>query len=312
MVIPVWGTASRGGSMNRMEVCFLQTNCCWGVPPLHIVKFWDMSAESVEISLKDVDGMWRMGYVYLGFTVPFEFANWLKVCYVIRCVNIYVLSVWLWVRWGTFPYHLQSQGIYERGCLCGTIFSEVGEPVVTWADVLVLVACEVGRGRSSVSDTRETLSLWVDVLEVGGQEAVAWAYVWPAFFGLGCNLQYLFHASVNDKCSSMLIFHIAVSCRYTGWYIALNGWAPELTHWTERWQMVSPWSSAPHFEQAMSDVHWVCMCPSFWHLKHHTGFSKYGFMVYLLFCTVTHSGITGHSKFENIVHVGTTFLCYIL
>jgi hypothetical protein len=44
---------------------FLEKNCCWGIPPPHIVKRGDESAESVHIPLKDVHGMHRMGCSYL-------------------------------------------------------------------------------------------------------------------------------------------------------------------------------------------------------------------------------------------------------
>jgi hypothetical protein len=48
----------------------------------------------------------------------------------------------------------------------------------------------------------------------------------------------------------------------------------------------------------------VCV-PNFWHLKHRTVFGKYGLTLYLLYNTVTHSGMVGDSKVKNIVPVGT-------
>jgi hypothetical protein len=83
MVAPIWGIASDGRRINWTEVCFLQTDCCWGVPSLHSVNFRDASTESTEgcsWCIKD-------GVHLLGIAMPFQFAHWHKICYVIWCVH---------------------------------------------------------------------------------------------------------------------------------------------------------------------------------------------------------------------------------
>lgn len=57
MVIP------EGDSMNRIEVCSLQTNIA-GNYLLHDVKFKDKSVEFIDIPPKDVQGVWNKWYVY--------------------------------------------------------------------------------------------------------------------------------------------------------------------------------------------------------------------------------------------------------
>jgi hypothetical protein len=64
LVVLVWDVASDGESMRRMDECFLQTNCFWGIPPPH-VEFRDVSVESIHNPLKDVHGVCRIGCVCL-------------------------------------------------------------------------------------------------------------------------------------------------------------------------------------------------------------------------------------------------------
>jgi hypothetical protein len=79
----------------------------------------------------------------------------------------------------------------------------------------------------------------------------------------------------DSRCSSTRIFWIAFSCRNVWHSGELDMWEPEqFIHRIGPEQMVSPWSFIPHFRQMMSEVHRVCVCPNFWHLKQRIGFGR--------------------------------------
>lgn len=79
----------------------------------------------------------------------------------------------------------------------------------------------------------------------------------------------------------------------------------QITQWARHGQMQSPWSFVPHFRQMMSDVHYVCVCPDFWHIKQHIQFSRYD--MYLEYGTMTHLGKVKDWKERKVIHVHTSF-----